>query len=105
MSSLKWGGCLLVLLFLCACSTTAPISSDPQGKIGSAGVSDKQAVKKSVKNGKSNGSSATVARSTDGKAQDNITGLGPGFSGVEPSGKSPVDRPFGTEPGIFTSGQ
>ncbi len=55
MSLLKWGCCLLVLLFLCACSTTAQIGSDPQGKIGTADAPDKQMAKKNSKNGKSNG--------------------------------------------------
>jgi membrane-bound lytic murein transglycosylase D len=105
MSSLKWGCCLLVLLFLCACSTTAQISSDPQGKVGTADASDKQAAKKNVKNGKSNGSSATVARNADGKTPEKATGLGPGFSGMDPSGKAPEDCPPGAQPGVLTTGQ
>ena len=105
MSSLKWGCCLLVLLFLCACSTTAQISSDPQGKVGTADVSDKQAAKKNVKNGKSNGSSATVARNANGKTPEKAQGLGPGFSGMDPSGKAPEDRPPGTESRVLTTGQ
>ncbi len=104
MSSLKWGCCLLVLLFLCACSTTAQISSDPQGKVGTADVSDKQAAKKNVKNGKSNGSSATVARNANGKTPEKAQGLGPGFSGMDPSGKAPEDCPPGTEPRVLTHG-
>lgn len=105
MSSLKWGCCLLVLLFLCACSTTAQISSDPQGKVGTANASDKQAAKKNVKNGKSNGSSATVARNADGKTPEKAPGLGPGFSGMDPSGKAPEDCPPGAQPGVLTTGQ
>jgi membrane-bound lytic murein transglycosylase D len=105
MSSLKWGCCLLVLLFLCACSTTAQISSDPQGKVGTADASDKQAAKKNVKNGKSNGSSATVARNADGKTPEKAQGLGPGFSGMDPSGKAPEDCPPGAQPGVLTTGQ
>jgi membrane-bound lytic murein transglycosylase D len=105
MSSLKWGCCLLVLLFLCACSTTAQISSDPQGKVGTADASDKQAAKKNVKNGKSNGSSATVARNADGKMPEKAQGLGPGFSGMDPSGKAPEDCPPGAQPGVLTTGQ
>jgi membrane-bound lytic murein transglycosylase D len=105
MSSLKWGCCLLVLLFLCACSTTAQISSDPQGKVGTADASDKQAAKKNVKNGKSNGSSATVARNADGKTPEKAPGLGPGFSGMDPSGKAPEDCPPGAQPGVLTTGQ
>ena len=105
MSSLKWGCCLLVLLFLCACSTTAQISSDPQGKVGTADASDKQAAKKNVKNGKSNGSSATVARNANGKTPEKAQGLGPGFSGMDPSGKAPEDCPPGAEPGVLTAGQ
>lgn len=105
MSSLKWGCCLLVLLFLCACSTTAQISSDPQGKVGTADASDKQAAKKNVKNGKSNGSSATVARNADGKTPEKAPGLGPGFSGMDPSGKAPEDFPPGAQPGVLATGQ
>lgn len=105
MSSLKWGCCLLVLLFLCACSTTAQISSDPQGKVGTADVSNKQAAKKNVKNGKSNGSSATVARNANGKTPEKAQGLGPGFSGMDPSGKAPEDCPPGTESRVLTTGQ
>jgi hypothetical protein len=105
MSSLKWGCCLLVLLFLCACSTTAQISSDPQGKVGTADASDKQAAKKNVKNGKSNGSSATLARNVDGKTPEKAQGLGPGFSGMDPSGKAPEDFPPGAQPGVLTTGQ
>jgi membrane-bound lytic murein transglycosylase D len=105
MSSLKWGCCLLVLLFLCACSTTAQISSDPQGKVGTVDVSNKQAAKKNVKNGKSNGSSATVARNANGKTPEKAQGLGPGFSGMDPSGKAPEDCPPGTESRVLTTGQ
>ena len=105
MSSLKWGCCLLVLLFLCACSTTAQISSDPQGKVGTADASDKQAAKKNVKNGKSNGSSATLARNADGKTPEKAPGLGPGFSGMDPSGKAPEDCPPGAQPGVLATGQ
>jgi membrane-bound lytic murein transglycosylase D len=105
MSSLKWGCCLLVLLFLCACSTTAQISSDPQGKVGTADASDKQAAKKNVKNGKSNGSSATVARNANGKTSEKAQGLGPGISGMDPSGKAPEDCPPGAQPGVLTTGQ
>ncbi len=105
MSSLKWGCCLLVLLFLCACSTTAQISSDPQGKVGTADASDKQAAKKNVKNGKSNGSSATLARNADGKTPEKAPGLGPGFSGMDPSGKAPEDFPPGAQPGVLATGQ
>jgi membrane-bound lytic murein transglycosylase D len=105
MSSLKWGFCFLVLLFLCACSTTAQISSDPQGKVGTADASDKQAAKKNVKNGKSNGSSATVARNANGKTPEKAPVLGPGFSGMDPSGKAPEDCPPGAQPGVLTTGQ
>jgi membrane-bound lytic murein transglycosylase D len=105
MSSLKWGWCLLVLLFLCACSTTSQISSDPQVKVRTAAVTDQQAAKKAVKNGRTNGSSATVARGTDGKAPDKTAGLGPGFSGVDPSLKPSDERPHGKEPGVTTAGQ
>ncbi len=92
MPSLKLGCCLLILLFLCACSTTSQISSDPQGKGRTADAADKQAAKKSVKNGRSNGASATA-------------GLGPGFSGMDPSWKAPEDRPTGTEPRVLATGQ
>ncbi len=105
MSSLKWGCCLLVLLFLCACSTTAQISSDPQGKVGTADASDKQAAKKNVKNGKSNGSSATLTRNANGKTPEKAQGLGPGFSGMDPSGKAPEDCPPGAQPGALATGQ
>ena len=93
MSLLKWGCCLLILLFLCACSTTSQIGSDPQGKIGTADAPDKQMAKKTSKNGKANGSSATAARNADGKVTDKPSGLGPGFSGMDPSWKAPEDRP------------
>ena len=104
MPSLKLGCCLLILLFLCACSTTSQISSDPQGTGRTADVLDKQAAKKSVKNGRSNGASAT-ARSADGKAPDRSAGLGPGFSGMDPSWKAPEDRPTGTEARVLATGQ
>jgi hypothetical protein len=51
MPSLKWGFCLIALLFLCACSTTTQISTDSQGKIGTADSADKQTAKKTLKNG------------------------------------------------------
>jgi membrane-bound lytic murein transglycosylase D len=105
MPSLKLGCCLLILLFLCACSTTSQISSDSQGKVRTADVPDRQATKKSLKNGKSNGASATVARNTDGSAPDKPSGLGPGFSGMDPSWKAREDRPTGTEPRGLTTGQ
>jgi membrane-bound lytic murein transglycosylase D len=101
MPVLKWACCIVILFFLCACSTTSQISSDPQGKIRTADVPDQQAAKKAAKNGRTNGSSATVARGTDGKAPDKTTGLGPGFSGVDPSGTSPEKR----SPGVPASGQ
>ena len=101
MPVLKLACCILILFFLCACSTTSQISSDPQGKVRAADSPDQQAAKKAVKNGKTSGSSATVARGTDGKAPDKTTGLGPGFSGVDPSGTSPENR----SPGVPTSGQ
>ena len=104
MPSLKLGCCLLILLFLCACSTTSQISSDPQGTGRTADVLDKQAAKKSVKNGRSNGTSA-AARSADGKAPDRSAGLGPGFSGMDPSWKAPEDRPTGTEARVLATGQ
>jgi len=105
MPSLKLGCCLLILLFLCACSTTSQISADPQGKGRTADAADRQAAKKSVKNGRSNGASATVARSADGKATDRPAGLGPGFSGMDPSWKAPEARPTGTEPRVLATGQ
>ena len=92
MPSLKLGCCLLILLFLCACSTTSQISSDPQGKGRTADAADKQAAKKSVKNGRSNGASATA-------------GLGSGFSGMDPSWKAPEERLTGTEPRVLATGQ
>ena len=94
MSSLKWGCCLLVLLFLCACSTTAQISSDPQGKIGTADAPDKQAAKKNVKNGKSNGSSATVARNANGKTHEKAQGSARDSPAWIPRGRLPrIARP------------
>ena len=83
MPSLKWGCCLIVLLLLCACSTTTQISTDPQGKISSADSPDKP-LKKTSKNGKVNGSSS-LARTADGKTPEKAPGLGVGFSGTDPS--------------------
>jgi len=100
MSSLKWVCCLLILLFLCACSTATQISSDPQGKIGTADVPDTQAAKKNAKNGKSNDSSATFAQNAGRKTFEKPTGLGPGFTGMSPSSSAP-----GAEPGVLTTGQ
>jgi membrane-bound lytic murein transglycosylase D len=101
MPVLKWACCILILFFLCACSTASQISSDPQGKVRTADVPDQQAAKKAAKNGRANGSSATLARGTDGKAPDKTTGLGPGFSGVDPSGTSSEKR----APGVPAPGQ
>ena len=101
MPALRWGCCLLILLFLCACSTTAQIQTDPQGKISSADRPDKQSAKKNSKNGKTNGSSPGAARGAEIKTQ----GLGPGFSGMDPSGKPPEDCPPGTEPRTLATGQ
>jgi membrane-bound lytic murein transglycosylase D len=104
MPALNWACCILILFFLCACSTTSQVSSDPQGKVRTADVPD-TAAKKAVKNGRTNGSSTTVARSTDGKVPEKTTGLGPGFSGVDPSGKPPENRSFAAETGVPASGQ
>ncbi len=101
MPTLRWGCCLLILLFLCACSTTAQIQTDPQGKISSADRPDKQLAKKNSRNGKTNGSSPGAARGAEIKPQ----GLGPGFSGMDPSGKPPEDCPPGTEPRTLATGQ
>ncbi|MCU0531111.1 MAG: LysM peptidoglycan-binding domain-containing protein [Syntrophales bacterium] len=101
MPALRWGCCLLILLFLCACSTTAQIQTDPQGKISSAERPDKPSAKKNSKNGKTNGSSPGAARGAEIKPQ----GLGPGFSGMDPSGKPPEDCPPGTEPRTLATGQ
>ncbi|HEX7504411.1 MAG TPA: tetratricopeptide repeat protein, partial [Syntrophales bacterium] len=104
MPVLNWACCILILFFLCACSTTSQVSSDPQGKVRTADVPD-TAAKKAVKNGRTNGSSTTVARSTDVKVPEKTTGLGPGFSGVDPSGKPPENRSFAAETGVPASGQ
>lgn len=101
MPALRWGCCLLILLFLCACSTTAQIQTDSQGKISSADRPDKPSAKKNSKNGKTNGSSPGAARGAEIKPQ----GLGPGFSGMDPSGKPPEDCPPGTEPRTLATGQ
>ncbi len=101
MPALRWGCCLLILLFLCACSTTAQIQTDPQGKISSADRADKPSAKKNARNGKTNGSSPAPARGAEVKPQ----GLGPGFSGVDPSAKPPEDCPPGTEPRALATGQ
>lgn len=105
MPVLNWACCILILFFLSACSTASQISSDPQGKVRTADVPDKQAAKKVVKSGKVNGSSAALARNNDGKAPDKTSGLGPGFSGVEPSAKAPHARSSGAEPGVVPAGQ
>ena len=104
MPTLKWGCCLIVLLLLCACSTTTQISSDPQGKISSADSPDRQPAKKISKNGKVNGASSTLARNADGKTTEKAPGLGAGFSGTDPSLK-PEDCPPGTEPRVLGTGQ
>jgi len=88
MPSMKWGLCLIALLFLCACSTTAQISTTPQGKVASA---DKQLTNRNSKNGKINGSASP--------------GLGSGFSGTNPSMKPVEDCPPGSEPRVPGSGQ
>src|SRR5512139_2832242 len=105
MPAIKWGCCLIVLLFLCACSTTAQISSDPQGKIASADKSDKPLAKKNSKNGKGNGSSSSLARNADGKTAEKAPGLGVGFSGTDPSIKPAEDYPLGAEPKVPDTGQ
>jgi membrane-bound lytic murein transglycosylase D len=105
MPAIKWGCCLIVLLFLCACSTTAQISSDPQGKIASSDKSDKPTVKKNSKNGKVNGSSSSLARNADGKTAEKAPGLGVGFSGTDPSIKPAEDYPLGAEPRVPDTGQ
>jgi len=101
MPALRWGCCLLFVLFLCACSTTAQIQTDPQGKISSADRADKPSAKKNARNGKTNGSSPAPARGSEVKPQD----LGPGFSGIDPSAKPPEDCPPGTEPRTIATGQ
>ncbi len=75
----KWGCGLLIFLLLCACSTTAQIQTDPQGKIASADAPDKRKI---TKNGKADGSSPAAARAPETRPQ----GLGPGFSGADPAG-------------------
>ncbi|MGE5799863.1 MAG: LysM peptidoglycan-binding domain-containing protein [Syntrophaceae bacterium] len=105
MPSLKWGCCLIVLLLLCACSTTTQISADPQGKISSADSPDKPPVKKTSKNGKVNGSSSSLARNADGKTPEKAPGLGVGFSGTDPSIKPAEDCPPGSEPRVPGTGQ
>jgi len=105
MPSLKWGCCLIVLLLLCACSTTTQISTDSQGKISSADSPDKPLVKKTSKNGKINGSSSSLARNADGKTTEKAPGLGVGFSGTDPSIKPAEDCPPGTEPRVPGTGQ
>jgi membrane-bound lytic murein transglycosylase D len=105
MPSLKWGFCLIALLFLCACSTTTQISTDPQGKIASADRPDKQLANKNSKNGKINGSSSSLARNADGKTPVKAPGLGVGFSGTDPSLKPAEDCPPGTEPRVPGTGQ
>jgi membrane-bound lytic murein transglycosylase D len=98
MPAYRWGCCLLILIFLCACSTTAQIQTDPQGKISSA---DRPLAKKNTKNGKTNGLSTSNTRGTETKPQ----GLGPGFSGVDPSVRPAEDCPPGTEPRTVATGQ
>jgi len=100
MSASRWGCCLLILFVLCACSTTAQIQTDPQGSIASSDRPDKPSAKKSSRNGKTNGSSAS-ARGAEVKPQ----GLGPGFSGVDPSAKPLEDCPPGTESRTLATGQ
>jgi len=97
MPALRWGCCLLILLFLCACSTTAQIQTDPQGKISSADKPDKPSAKKNSRNG----SSSASMRGSEMKPQ----GLGPGFSGMDPSAKPTEDCPPGTEPRTLATGQ
>jgi len=105
MSAIKWGCCLIVLLFLCACSTTAQISSEPQGKIASAEKPDKTPAKKNSKNGKVNGSSSSLVRNANGKTLEKAPGLGVGFSGTDPSIKPAEDCPPGMEPRVLGTGQ
>jgi len=98
MPSFKWGCGLLVLFFICACSTTAQLQTDPQGRIS---PSDRPPVGKNAKNGRADGAPASLPRGTETKPQ----GLGPGFSGVDPSVRPPADCPPGTEPGTLAAGQ
>jgi len=105
MPSLKWGLCLIALLFLCACSTATQISTDPQGKIASADRPDKQLANKNSKNGKINGSSSSLARNANGKTTEKAPGLGVGFSGTDPSLKPTEDCPPGTDPRVPGTGQ
>ena len=90
MPALRWGFCLLILLVLCACSTTAQIQSDPQGKISAAGKPDTF----SAGNHSRNGSPSASARGSEMKPQ----GLGPGFSGMDPAARLLEDCPPGKEP-------
>jgi len=98
MPAFKWGCCLLVLFFICACSTTAQIQTDPQGKISQA---DRPLARKNAKNGKADGAQTSQPCETETKPQ----GLGPGFSGMDPSVRPPADCPPGTEPGTLAAGQ
>ncbi|NPV03363.1 MAG: LysM peptidoglycan-binding domain-containing protein [Syntrophaceae bacterium] len=93
MPVLKWGCGLLILLFLCACSTTAQIQTDPQGKIAAAG--------KAAKGLGANGSSTAAQRSAETKPQ----GLGPGFSGVDPASKPAGALEPGARPATPANGQ
>jgi membrane-bound lytic murein transglycosylase D len=102
MSSFKLSCCLLILLFLTACSTTAPIQADPQGKVLSADSADKQPAKKTAKNGRVNGTSASSSRNASAKASDPARGPAPAPTGVSPSGKAPGKD---QEPRVLATGQ
>jgi len=100
MPVLKWGCGLLILLLLWACSTTAQIQTDPQGKIAPADSPEKSSTRKIAKNGKADGSSPAAARGTETKPQ----GLGPGFSGADPAGRPAGGVAPVADPGTLPNG-
>ena len=92
MPNMKWGCLIAILLLFCACSTTSQIAADTQKKDTAASAADKQAPKKISKNGSA-------------KGPERPAGLGPGFSGLDPSGKPVEDCPPGTDPKALAAGQ
>ncbi len=101
MPVLKRGCGLLILFFLFACSTTAPIQTDPRGKISPTENPHKSAAGKIAKNGGTDGFSPSAVRGAEPKPQ----GLGPGFSGADPAGSPTAGFTNGARPGVLSNGQ
>ncbi len=103
MPVLKWGCCIVLILSLLACSTTAQVTADRQGQLLAGDGAEKQSVRNSSKNGK--GSATATVRNGDPKTPDKATGPSAGVSTPGIAGSTSEDGPPGMEPGVSGTGQ